>query len=411
MRHRPGLAGRMFATLGRSRVNVLSIAQGAAETNISAVVRDDEVQRAVRALHEAFPLARLRAHICLMGPGRVGQRLLEIIDAQHEELIERVKLNLRLVGLANSRNMRWNADGLSLGQAAEQLQDARPANLDWLVEQLGASRLERLIVVDATASAQVAARYPDFLEMGLGVVTANKLANTREMPFYRRLQKAARRREVAYRYETTVGAGLPVVSTLKNLLRAGDRVHAIEGLLSGTLAYIFNGLERGEAFSSVLAAAHERGFTEPNPADDLSGEDVARKLLILARELGMDVARSDIEVEPLLPAGLSADHPNELFKMLRSFDGAWSTRVQKAARDGLRLRYLARISDGKLRVGVRAVNSDSPFAHVNGRDNVIAFRTDRYAETPLVVQGPGAGLSVTAAGLLADLIQAAELMP
>ena len=411
MRHHPGLAGRMFATLGRSRVNVLSIAQGAAETNISAVVRDDEVRRAVRALHEAFPLARIRAHVCLLGPGRVGTRLVEIIEEQHEELLERVKLNLRLVGLANSHNMLWNADGIALESALKDLPNGRAANLDWLIEQLGASRLERLIIVDATASEDVAARYPDFLELGLGVVTANKLANTRDMPFYRRLQRAARRREVAYRYETTVGAGLPVISTLKDLARSGDSIHRIEGIFSGTLAYVFNGLDRGEAFSEIVKRAHSLGFTEPNPEDDLRGEDVARKLLILARELGMDVERKDIHVESLLPEGLRLSGPDALVAALREMDADWHEKAEAARKDGKRLRYLARLEGGELHVGVQAVDEQSPFARLDGRANAIAFHTDRYCDSPMIIQGPGAGLGVTAAGLLADLIQAAELMP
>ena len=411
MRHHPGLAGRMFATLGRSRVNVLSIAQGAAETNISAVVRDDEVRRAVRALHEAFPLGRLRAHVCLLGPGRVGAHLLKLLAEQHDDLLERVKLNIKLIGLANSRTMLWDADGLEFDTAVSELAGGRPANLDWLVEQLGACRLERIIVVDATASQAVAARYPDFLELGLGVVTANKLAKTLDLPFYQRLQKAAKRREVAFRYETTVGAALPVISTLKDLVRTGDPVHRIEGVLSGTLAYVFNSLDVGESFSSILERAHANGWTEPDPADDLSGEDVARKLLILARELGLAVERSDIKVESLLPAGLQPGTPEALFGELRKVDHEWKARVEEAARRGNRLRYIARLEDGRLDVSVRSVPIDSPFAKAPGRGNVVVFTTDRYNDEPLVVQGPGAGLGVTAGGLLADLIYSAEIMP
>ncbi|MDE2730832.1 MAG: bifunctional aspartate kinase/homoserine dehydrogenase I [Bacteroidota bacterium] len=411
MRHHPGLAGRMFATLGRSRVNVLSIAQGAAETNISAVVRDDEVKRAVRALHEAFPLARLRAHICLFGPGRVGAKLLEMIARQHDNLLDRVKLNLRLVGLANSQYMLWNADGLPFETAVSELKNGREANLDWLLEQLGASRLERVIVVDTTASAAVAQRYPEFLELGLGVVTANKLANTRDMQFYRRLQRAARRREVAYRYETTAGAGLPVISTLKDLVRTGDTIHRIEGIFSGTLAYVFNSLDHGGKFSEIVRNAHNLGYTEPDPSDDLSGEDVARKLLILARELGLDVERSDIKVESLLPEGFASGSPSDLFTALERVDADWQARVEEATANNQRLRYIGRVEKEQLSVGVQAVRVTSPFARPEGRENVITFQTDRYMDTPMVIQGPGAGLGVTSAGLLSDLILAAELMP
>ena len=307
--------------------------------------------------------------------------------------------------------MLWDADGLEFGTAVSKLADGRPANLDWLVEQLGASRLERIIVVDATASQAVAARYPDFLELGMGVVTANKLANTLDLPFYQRLQKAAKRREVAFRYETTVGAALPVISTLKDLVRTGDSVHRIEGVLSGTLAYVFNSLDVGESFSSIVERAHRNGWTEPDPADDLSGEDVARKLLILARELGLAVERDDIRVESLLPAGLQPGTPDALFSELRKVDQEWKARVEEAARHSKRLRYIARLEDGRLDVSVQSVPTDSPFAKAPGRGNVVVFTTDRYNDEPLVVQGPGAGLGVTAGGLLADLIYSAEIMP
>ncbi len=411
MRLHPGLAGRMFSTLGRSRVNVLSIAQGAAETNISAVVRDDEVRRAVRALHEAFPLARLRAHVCLLGPGRVGTRLLQIMNDQHENLLESVRLNLKLVGVANSSRMVWSADGIEKCHAMDALRQGRPANLDWLAEQLGASRLERLIVVDTTASAEVAACYPEFLEMGFGIVTANKLANTREMPFYRRLQRIAYRREVAYRYETTIGAGLPVLSTLRDLIRSGDEVYKVEGIFSGTLSYIFNGLEQGHPFSEVLRRAHSLGYTEPDPREDLRGEDSARKLMLLAREMGHAVERCDLQVESLLPAGLDDVSTEVFMREIAMMDGEWNVRVEAARRDGMRLQYMASYERGALVVGLRAVEESSPFAQIPGRDNIIVFHTKRYSDTPLIVQGPGAGLGVTAAGLLADLIKAAELMP
>ena len=411
MRHHPGLAGRMFATLGRSQVNVLSIAQGAAETNISAVVRDDEVRRAVRALHESFPLGRLRTHICLLGPGRVGAHLLKLLADQYHDLLDRVKLNIKLVGVANSRTMLWNPDGIEFGTAVSDMVHGRPTNLNWLVEQLGASRLERIIIVDATASEEVAACYPDFLELGFGVVTANKLANTLDLPFYRRLQKAAKRRGVAFRYETTVGAAIPVISTIKDLVRSGDRVHKIEGIFSGTLAYVFNRLDAGDAFSSIVERAHAQGWTEPDPADDLSGEDVARKLLILAREIGLAVERNDIKVESLLPLELKADSPQELFHKLTAVDHEWKERVDQAAKNSRKLRYIARLEGKQLDVSVQAVPNDSPFATASGRGNVIVFTTDRYSDEPLVLQGPGAGLKVTSGGLLIDLIHSAELMP
>jgi len=411
MRHQPGLAGRMFATLGRSRVNVLAIAQGAAETNISAVVRDDEVQQAVRALHEAFPLARNRAHICLIGTGRVGAELLSILAAQAPGLLERIRLNLRLVGLANTRRMIWEDAGIPLEKALACLEEGGAADLDALVERLLHSRLERLLVVDATASGEVALRYPELLDRGVGIVTPNKRANTLDLAFYERIQRAVSLRQGTYRYETTVGAGLPVMSTLRDLLRSGDRILRIEGVFSGTLAFIFNRLGDGVSFAEAVREARALGYTEPDPRDDLKGEDVARKLLILAREMGLPVDRDDMAVESLVPFSMMEASVEAFLDDLGGMDAGWRARAEAAARENKRLQYIGLIEDGWLSVGVREIARDTPFARLRGTENAIVFTTERYHDTPLVVQGPGAGPDVTAAGILADLVQAAELMP
>lgn len=411
MRHEPGLAGRMFATLGRSGVNVLAIAQGAAETNISAVIEDGDVRKAVGALHEAFPLRRTRAHVCVIGTGVVGRRLLEIMEAQVPVLLDTMRLNLKLVGLANSRRMIWNDTGLPIGEALTRLEDGEPMDLDSLIATLCESRLERLLVVDATASAEVAQRYPDLLEHGIGVVTPNKRANTFDMAFYHRLGEAAHHNEVLYRYETTVMAGLPVMSTLRSLIRSGDRIERIEGVFSGTLSYLFNRIGEGCAFSEAVREAREKGYTEPDPRDDLKGEDVARKLLILAREIGLSVERSDVAVESLVPFHLVESSVEDFMAGLAEVDADWQARTEAAVAEGKRLQYVGVIENERLKIGVRAVDAHSPFGPLRGTDNTIMLTTARYHDTPLVVQGPGAGPDVTAAGILADLVDAAELMP
>ncbi|MEO0557037.1 MAG: bifunctional aspartate kinase/homoserine dehydrogenase I [Bacteroidota bacterium] len=412
MRHQPGLAGRLFATLGRAGVNVLAIAQGAAETNISTVVRGADVAAALSALHEAFPMRRTRVHVVVIGTGLVGRRMIEMLAEHAPTLMADDRIHLRLVGLANSRKMTWDTSGLRLENAIPDLENkGETADLDQLESRLLAPGLERRIVVDATASEDVARRYVRWLEAGVGVVTPNKKANTVDMDFYRQLRAAAGRREVSYRYETTVMAGLPVVFTLRDLLRSGDRIRHIEGVFSGTLAFLFNQLDAGASFSEAVREAKARGFTEPDPRDDLMGEDVARKLLILARETGRSVERDELVVESLVPPELQEASASAFMEALPDLDAEWATCVAEAHQRGERLAYVGQIDDEGLRVGVKSVAVASPFGGSKGTDNVILIRSDRYTETPLVVQGPGAGPDVTAAGLLADLINAAELMP
>ena len=416
MRHQPGLAGRLFATLGRADVNVLAIAQGAAETNISLVVRQQDVRAALGALHEAFPLRRARVHVVVIGTGTVGKRLVEILAEHAPILMEDDRIHLRLVGLANSRRMAWDETGLPfstdvLDDTESSGRRSEPADLDALDERLLAGGLERRIVVDATASEAVARRYVRWLEAGVGVVTPNKKANTLDMAYYRRLHEAAGRREVSYHYETTVMAGLPVVFTVRDLLRSGDRIDHVEGVFSGTLAFLFNRLAEGAKFSEAVREAKARGLTEPDPRDDLTGEDVARKLLILARETGRVVERADLEVESLVPAALADVSVDDFMVGLDALDAAWAERVAHAEAGGRRLAYVGQITERGLHVGVEAVDRSSPFGASKGTDNVILIQSARYHETPLVVQGPGAGPDVTAAGLLADLVKAAELMP
>lgn len=411
MRQRPGIAGRMFSTLGHAHVNVLAIAQGAAETNISAVVDDADVQKAVSVLHQTFALEHRPVYLVVIGTGVVGRALLEILEEQAMRLRRGGGPDLRLIGLANSRQGVWDEGGLPFGEALDRLQTSGvPIDLDDLTGRLLRSPLGRLLVVDATASEGVARRYETLLQNSIAVVTPNKRAGTLEQTFYDALKQAVRRCGTPYFYETTVGAGLPVISTLRDLLHSGDRIERIEGVFSGTLAFLFDRLAAGDRFSEAVRAARGKGYTEPDPRDDLQGEDVARKALILAREMGLKAERADIRVESLVPASMMDVSTDAFMDGLEAQDAVWEERVAAASAEGKQLRYLGRVEDGCLRVGVEVVGPPSPFAHLRGTDNMIAFTTARYRERPLVVQGPGAGPAVTAAGILADVVKAAQQM-
>ncbi|MDX1420323.1 MAG: bifunctional aspartate kinase/homoserine dehydrogenase I [Rubricoccaceae bacterium] len=415
VREAPGLAGRMFATLGRAHVNCHAIAQSGGEHNLSAVVADADAPVAVRALHEAFALRRLRAHVFVIGAGTLGRRLLDLLAQQAAPLREGHRLNLQLVGVATSGRQVFDEAGLPPAEALAQLSSGADGTLEALVDRLVAARLERLIVVDATPSAAVARRHADLLRAGIAVVTPNKAATMADAAAWQAAQAAAAEGEAPYLYETTVGAGLGVVAALRDLLRTGDAIRRIEGVLSGTLAFVFNRMREGAAFSEAVREAQARGLTEPDPRDDLSGRDVARKLALLAREIarfpqgrGLAADPADAAVESLVPEPLR-EVPREAFlRRLPEHDAAWRDRL--AAAEG-QLQYVARLGeDGRIRAGVEAVAPGSPLGDLRGPSLVVAFHTARYAPEPLVIQGPGANADVTAAVLLADIVRAAEAM-
>jgi aspartokinase/homoserine dehydrogenase 1 len=408
VREAPGLAGKMFATLGRAHVNCRAIAQGASEHNLSAVVADADAAAAVRALHEAFALRRLRAHVFVVGAGTLGRRLLGLLGRQAPALRERHRLHLRLVGVATSRRVVFEETGLPPEEAVARLAEGEAADLDQLVARLAGARLERLVVVDATPSAEVARRHADLLRAGVAVVTPNKAATGVDAATWVAAQRAAQEGEAPYLYETAVGAGLGVVATLRDLLRTGDTIRRVEGVLSGTLAFVFNRMREGAAFSEAVREAQARGLTEPDPRDDLSGRDVARKLALLAREMGLLVDAADATTESLVPEPLGGAAPAGFLDGLAAYDAGWWARLDAA--DG-QLQYVARLGeDGRIRAGVEAVAPGSPLADLRGPALVVAFHTARYAPEPLVIQGPGASADVTAAVLLADVVRAAEAM-
>lgn len=406
MRLKPGLAGRMFSTLGRANINVLAIAQGASETNISTVIADSDIERGVRALHETFARSYERLHLFLLGPGVVGSRLLEILERQAPALSEEFHINLRLAGVASSSAVLWDAEGIPFAEALTRLaEEGEPMAVPDLVSMLQRSHLERLVVVDASASGEIASVYIELLTHGIAVVTPNKRANTAGQEYYDRLQEVSRRMDVPFLYETTVGAALPVIGTLRDLVRSGDRIHKIQGVLSGTLAYVFNEMCGGVSFSEAVTEARLRGYTEPDPREDLAGEDVARKILTLAREAGRRLELEDVQVESLVPENMKSLDVESFMKNLTDMDKMWADRMA----DGP-MQYIATLDENGCRVGIERIAEISPFSNLDGTDNLIVFTTDRYSERPLVIQGAGAGPDVTAAGILSDILKVAERM-
>ncbi|HIG75373.1 MAG TPA: bifunctional aspartate kinase/homoserine dehydrogenase I [Bacteroidetes bacterium] len=406
----PGLAGKLFATLGRAHVDVRAIAQGASEHTISCAVAEADAVTALTALHEAFALRRLRAHVAVIGAGTLGRKLLTLL-ADRQSALRETGLNLRLVGVADSRHLLFDADGLDPARAADGLPGAPTADLAAIVRQLAAARVERLVVVDATPSAAVAARHADLLRAGIAVVTPNKAATSVPMEAWREAQAAAQFGEVPYLYETAVGAGLGVVARLRDLVRTGARVLTVEGVLSGTLSYVLGRTHAGLPFSEAVREAHREGFTEPDPRDDLSGRDVALKLTLLAREVGLRVNPADVALESLVPAPLADVPLDEFWRRLPEADAVWSERL--AELDAAEVQYVARLSeDGSIHARVEGVRAEagSLLAALRPSEIAVVVHTERTGDHPIFFQGPGASADVTAAVLLADVARAAEAM-
>jgi aspartokinase/homoserine dehydrogenase 1 len=408
MKHSPGTSGRMFASLGKNGINVMAIAQGSSERNISAVVRQADIAKALNALHEAFFLSdRKLLNIYLVGTGLIGNALVAMVKDQFEKLANDNLLEVNVVAVANSTKMLFGDDALAPGTCiAEMKEHGEPMNMQSFVDRMVAQNKPNSIFVDCTSSEQVTDFYAAILEANISIVTPNKKANSGSLEKYQRLKSVAFKRGVKFFYETNVGAGLPVINTLNDLLLSGDRVISIEGVLSGTLNYIFSTFAEGRKFSDVVKEAKARGYTEPDPRDDLSGTDVARKILILSRETGLVLELEDIEVENLVPEDCKGNiSVEEFFKALEKHDEAFEKLRATAASKKQKLRYKAELRDGKVSVHLGSVDEQHPFYSLSGSDNIILLTTERYHDRPMVIRGPGAGAAVTAAGVFADIIR------
>ncbi len=410
MKSHPGISGKMFGTLGRNGVNVRAIAQGSSERNISAVIATRDVRKAINVLHEEFfETSYKQVNLFVVGTGNVGGKLLQQLQQQIQFLAQHLRLQVRVIGLINSRNMLMNEDGIQLNNWQEALPAAEPANLDQFVEQIINRNLRNSVLVDVTANEDVARIYDSLLQKSVSVVACNKIASSSSYAYYKRLKDLAREYNSFYLFETNVGAGLPVIGTLNDLLRSGDKINRIEAVLSGTLNFVFNNYNGERSFSEVVKQAQDEGYTEPDPRLDLSGTDVMRKIMILARESGELLEMNDISNESFLPASCMEGDVPQFYKELSKHEAHFRKLYDAAAQEGKKLKFVARYENGKAAVGLQKIDAQHDFYNLYGKDNVVRFYTNRYPEQPLVVKGAGAGADVTASGVFADIIRAAKM--
>jgi len=412
MIERLGMAGQFFSALGKAGVNIRAIAQGSSERNISAVIEQHETTKALRALHSAFYLSSQTLSIGVIGAGLIGGTFLDQLTARVQELRTERGIDLRVRGIMNSRKMILH-DGQFLldGWRDELNESAADADLEKFVNHVHAEHLPHAVIIDATASGELPKHYESWVSRGINIITPNKQSNSGPLANYRSLREASRKHQRYFLYETNVGAGLPIIHTLRGLIETGDQIIKIEGVLSGTLSYILNSFDGSRTFSEIVREAHKLGLTEPDPRLDLSGIDVARKLIILAREMGLQVEMDAVEVESLVPEDLRSASLDEYLNTLGKHDHAIADRLESARASGEVLRYVGVINnDGSMSAGLRAYPLDHPFASLKGSDNIVSFQTARYNTQPMIVRGPGAGPEVTAAGVFADLLRLASFL-
>lgn len=401
-----GISGKLCMALAKSNVNIRAISQGSSERNISLVIKNADVNKAMQAVHSGFYLSRATLSIGLIGPGSVAKSLLQQLCQSLEKLRSTYQINLHLRGIMNSQKMLLTDTALDLLHWQNAFDNnAIESNLTNFVSHIAADNMTQSVIIDCTANKMIAMQYLNFMEQGIHVITPNKHANAEDFGYYKQLKERAKFKN-HYFYEATVCAGLPVISTLQDLIKTGDEILEIEGVVSGTLSYIFNELAKGSEFSAVVIDAKNRGFTEPDPREDLSGMDVARKLVCLAREIGHDVRIEDVAVYDLVPPELKSCSQQEFIDNLACYDDKMNDWISQAKVKSQRLHYVGSISrDGKLQVSLKFLPTEHPFSRLEGTDNMLIFRTKRYDDRPLIIQGPGAGAEVTAAGIFADLLR------
>jgi bifunctional aspartokinase / homoserine dehydrogenase 1 len=406
MKQTPGISGKLFQGLGRNGINIHAIAQGSSEYNISVIIKRKNISKALNAVHDAFFTQLTKTlHVFSVGTGNIGSTLLKQIEAQSNFLHKNNGIEVKISGIANSRKMLIDEEGIDLTQWEERINGGEISDMETFIQKIKFLNLSNCIFVDNTASPVTGTYYKELFESNVSVVTCNKIANSSSYKEYKDLKDTARRRGVDFFYETNVGAGLPIIRTLKDLMTSGDRIIKIEAILSGTISYIFNNFIGDISFYKVVKKAHELGYTEPDPREDLSGKDFMRKMMILARDAGYKIEENDIKSGAILPEScMNASSIDEFYEELKKYDYYFNKLKEKAEMENKVLRYIGKLENGKASVSLELVDASHPFYNLTGSDNIISFTTERYKFNPLVIKGPGAGAEVTAAGVFADLI-------
>jgi aspartokinase/homoserine dehydrogenase 1 len=409
MKSHPGISGKMFGAIGRNGVNVRAIAQGSSERNISSVVSMKDVKKAINVLHEEFfETSYKQMNLFITGVGNVGSRLIALLMQQQDYLLQNLRLQIKVVGIANSKKMLFNDDGIDLNRWKELLQEGERMDLGKFTGTIISKNLRNAVFADVTANNQVAMSYGGLLEKSVSVVACNKVACSSPYEYYKKLKDLSSEFNSLFLFETNVGAGLPIIGTLNDLMRSGDIVNRIEAVLSGTLNFVFNHYNGEKSFAEVVRQAQDEGYTEPDPRLDLSGTDVMRKIMILARESGEKMEMEEIENNIFMPASCMQGDVENFYAQMAKEEDHFKKLYSAAAEAGKKLKFVARYENGKASVGLQHIDPQHDLYHLYGKDNVVLFYTNRYVEQPLVIKGAGAGAEVTASGVFADILRAAR---
>lgn len=409
MKNHTGISGKFFSALGKNGVNIRAISQGSSERNITAVISSKDVKKAINVIHEAFFEKEIKEiNLFVAGVGNVGSKLLSQLKQQQQYLMQQLHVKIKLAGIANSKNMYVKEDGISLDNWQDLLQDGQPGNINEFISRIIQLNLRNTVFADVTANENVAMIYNELLQKAIAVVACNKIACSSPYEYYSRLKDTSKEYNAKFLFETNVGASLPIIGTLNDLLRSGDNVHKMQAVLSGTLNFVFNNYDGSRSFASVVKQAQEEGYTEPDPRLDLSGKDVMRKIMILAREAGHVIEMEDISNNSFMPAECMQGSVEDFYRSMETHEAHFKKLLDKAVAANCKLKFVASFNDGKASVGLQHIDPAHDFYHLYGKDNIVLFYTDRYVQQPLVIKGAGAGADLTASGVFADIIRASR---